>query len=225
MTDGPLKTTVEKMDQEREALTKLVNDFTRAFSNLENEMANLLHMVLFWERPGSYSRVAHAIYFSPEGFGQRQAIVNNALTEWLREHPISTYDYRSLWNRINERLNTIRRTRNLLAHGSVRQLIIRDGYYVRVVPPTFSPELDQLVARGSIPGKSVKEMEQMNGGVLAMIVCVENMARAIEYHEEAEPTWRETYDALEFHLNRLDSWFPDAQNPQVPQPQPQSSAE
>ena len=206
----------QKMNEDQSALTLLANEFAKNFSNLENSMAELLHWVLFFRDPGTASRVAHAIYFSPDGFGQRQVIVNNALTEWLTEHPIGAHDFSPLWKRLNDRLTTLRRTRNLLAHGSVRALMIgnKDDIYVRLVPPTYSPKLGDLVKKGTIPGKSVEEMQQMNGGLTRVILCIQSMARAIEYHEEGEPTWKETYDALEFHLNELDNWFPDAQKTQ-----------
>lgn len=206
-----MKHDVVKMVREKAELSALVGAFSRDFSNLENSMAELLHKVLFFRDLSVVSRVAHAIYFSPEGFGQRQVIVNNAVKEWLVEHPIGRYDFLSLWKGIDGRLTTFRRTRNVIAHGSVQSLLIGGGVYVRVVPPTYMPELGNLVAKGTIPGRSIDEMKRVNGGLSAAIMCVDNMARVIEYHEEEEPTWGETYKALQFHLNSLNNWFPDAQ--------------
>ena len=111
------------------ALNEVVTGFNGNWSQLENEMAGLLHQVLFCKtnylmRPFP-SGIAHAIYFTPDGFAQRQNIVNNAVTEWLAENQIATFDYLPAWNKINRRLGTLRGTRNLLAHGSVQAVEIR----------------------------------------------------------------------------------------------------
>lgn len=93
----------------------------RMFYDLENSMASLLHNVLFWRNPSEETRIALAIYFTPDGFAQRQNIVNNPLREWLIErrtdNPMGEYDWLAAWEDINDRLSTLRKTRNLLAHG------------------------------------------------------------------------------------------------------------
>jgi hypothetical protein len=57
------------------ALNEVVTGFNGNWSQLENEMAGLLHQVLFCKtnylmRPFP-SRIAHAIYFTPDGFARR----------------------------------------------------------------------------------------------------------------------------------------------------------
>ena len=197
------------MIKEKEALNALVLAFNRDFLFLENSLANLLNEVLFCKTRED-SRIAHAIYFTPDSFRPRQILVNNAVKEWLIENPIGQYDFISLWAGVNDRLNSLRAIRNDLAHGSVQAFIIRDVIYVRVFPPTFTPKLADKIATGAIPGRSHGEIERGIGGITAAILCVDNMARALQYHDEEEPTWKETYDALAEHLNRLNSWFPDA---------------
>lgn len=206
--------------QEMAKLAERVTTFSKHFADLENSLASLLHKILFFHEPHYESRVAHAIYFSPEGFGLRRKLVNDAVTEWFTEHPIGSYDYLDLWKAINTKLGTIKKTRDLLAHGSIEGLIIREAYYVRFVPPTFMPRLADLVADGTIPGKSVGDMERDLEGLRAAILCIDDLAWVIEYFDQDEPTLRERYDGLVFRLNQLRSCFPDAQNPQGPQDRP-----
>jgi hypothetical protein len=205
----------DEIQKERDGLNALVLRFNHKWTELENSMADLLHHVLFCNMPVTMwpgeSRIAHAIYFSPEGFGQRQVIVNNAITEWLVENPIGTYDFLPLWNEINKTLGTLRGTRNLIAHGSVNSIRMRSKLYIRVMPPGLAPKMAHRVAKGSLPGKSLAEMQQAEGGLTAMLPCIGGMTRVLWDHEAGEPTWQQRFDALTEHLNQLSKWFPDPQ--------------
>jgi len=206
----------EEIASQKLELNGLVSAYQLRMTWIENAMADLLHIVLF-DRREHRTRVAHAIYFTPDGFGQRQNIVNAAITEWIAENPLSEYDLQPMWNRINLRLNTVRGTRNLLAHGSVIATQIRGVMYVRVMPPTFSPKLADLISKGTIPGKSIAEMRNALDGAEAVLLCIQTFIDLLRYHsEEDEQAFEETFGALEENLSRLDRWFPDAQKIQVP---------
>jgi hypothetical protein len=65
----------------------------------------------------------------------------------------------------------------------------------------------------------------MSRAVTLVATAVDSMALTVEYFEEGEPTWKERFDALEFHLNQLDGLFLAAPKPQECSGQPQPSQE
>lgn len=209
--------TPAEIEKETTALNALSVSFMRNFTRLENAMAELLHQVLFCKEVAAgmkpvESRIAHAMYFTPEGFGQRQNIVNSAVTEWLAENPIGQFDFFALWKDVNGHLNTLKGTRNLIAHGSTQTIMVRDALYVRVLYPTYHPKQADRLFKGS-RGRSLSELTRDEKGLGQMIPCIEEMARVFEYHDEGAQTWQQIFDALQFHLSQLSTTFPDAQKP------------
>jgi hypothetical protein len=213
-----------QMKEEVEGLNTLIPPFGRDFAKLENTLAALLHEALFCKTKDE-TRIAYAIYFSPDSFGIRQSIVNNAVREWLIENPMAQLDFLALWARINDRLYSIRGARNVVAHGSVNLIDVRGARYVRLMTPAYSPKLEDAAAKGTIPGLSLKEMRRICGALSDVLPCIANMVRVLQYHDEDEETWRGTYDALVENLSQLDTWFPAAPKPQGCSGQPQSSGE
>lgn len=213
-----------KLQAQHAELARLVDLFTKAFAALENEMAQLLHNVLFYKDSYEESRVAHAIYFSPDGFGQRQAIVNNAVTEWLTEHPLGGFDFLAEWRCINHRLGTLRGIRNLLAHGAVRTLGIRDKWHVRVVPPTYDPKMLDHIASGSLPGISAEELRHTNQVLHVLSACVSHMGYVIAENDYGDSSLRRRFVELGEHRSQLNSLYPADQTPKACRDQPEPSA-
>lgn len=79
-----------------------------------------------------------------------------------------------------------------------------------MVSPIYAPKESDAIEKGTIPGKSITDMQWTNEGLNAIKLCIANMERVVQYHDEGEPTWRETYDALREHTARATTWFRNA---------------
>lgn len=138
-------------------------------------------------------------------------MVNNAYTYWCEENPNDKVDLLEHWDRVNASLSMARKMRNWTAHGSVTVYTKNDTHFVRLTPPVFDPKLSRLIAKGTIPGVAIDEVNREIQHVIALRSSIELMATTVTaLREQKMHALRQICSLLEENLTQIDNLFPAA---------------
>lgn len=214
----------EYLELERANVKVAFESFSSAFSILEYSLSALLHAIL-----GSSirDRIPYAIYYSVNSFDARVSIVENALTEAIRQNdklkPLAAPTH---WPYLAEKLRSVRILRNAVAHGALHTLLIRNKPHVRWLPPaTDVIRVGRIIAKRQIPGLTAEDInrgKQLLGPVVECLDCLNLLLRASRRERTA---WSERFARLDEHLQTVRSLYPGGQKKAGQKVRPESSEE
>jgi uncharacterized protein with HEPN domain len=181
------------LDKEHEALRNSIWAFNATFSELEVALSALLYEALHIPK----SKVAYAIYHSPNGFDARTEIVDNVIQQLVLENE-RLKDLQPHWSALYDDFRGTRIMRNRLAHGFPVTLAIRGKNHARLTSPVFDEiRVGRSIREGRIPGLTASDIS--NGAKKArwLIDRVDDVNRLLAvFHEDGNPTLPEKFAAL-----------------------------
>lgn len=200
-----------RQDQERVAnehteLRNAIWAFNRCFSDLEMALGQLLYEAIHTE-PRS-SRIAHAVYYSPDGFHGRIALVDNVIKHLIiQNNALSKLE--NQWKLVFKHFNGVRNMRNKLAHGMPITLAIRGKNHVRLTAPAFDVIRvgRPFASTGNPPGLKASEIWDGASKVRWLDERVDDVNRVIDAFHQDEPK------ALSEKFNTLKTGLQTSYNP------------
>jgi hypothetical protein len=173
-----------RVEHEVGKIKRAVEWFDANFNQLEIALSALLATML--NIPGS--RAAHAIYFSPNSFDARVEIVSNVLVQLASEKG-DLSDLQPLWRFIENKIDSVRRMRNSLAHGVLQSLVIRGKSHVRFSPLAFDViRLGRPIDKGNMPGLTASDIMQSAMSAERLVGLVDRANKVFSAHYYAAPT-------------------------------------
>jgi hypothetical protein len=216
----------EKAAKESAEVKKLqlaVFNHMKIWSVLEFSLSSLFKRML---NLPEISAIPFAIYYSPDGFDSRQKIVNSALLQLIEEQKELAF-LKEHWDKIMHELNDVRRIRNVIAHGALHVLKIEDKTHVtHCAPPSDINRVLKLIVKGSIPGRSAKQINDSYKKIQGLVTCIHAVTFIISlFYEHGPQTFQEISSRAEARLQGLLRRHLYAHKSGARVAQPQSSSE
>ena len=125
-----------RLRKEHAAIKEAIWAFNSNFDELELALCGLVSACLrLSARNGSH--LAQAIYFTPDGFRARTILVNNIVTQLVREKP-ALARLTPLWSALYDQFKEVRENRNVIALGFPKTYQIGSRRPIaRLTPPSF----------------------------------------------------------------------------------------
>jgi hypothetical protein len=189
----------ERIKAEHVQLQNAILAFNNQFSHLETSLSTLLYEAMHIE-PRS-SKIPYAVYFSPDGFAARAAIVDNVIKQITQENE-RLADLEAPWTKVYASVRSIRETRNIIAHGMPITLVIRNKSHVRLTSPPFDPiRVGRHIPKGAIPGITGEKIMKDARKVQWIEDRVSDVNRLLAvFHEAGNPALPEKFAALKAGL-------------------------
>lgn len=195
----------ERLEKEHKSLKSAIWIFNQTFSELEIALSAMLYQAINVQ-PKS-SRVAYAIYFSPESFGARTAIVDNVVKQISDENP-KLSRLCDLWGEVLKKISGPQGTRNKIAHGVPMTVAIRNRSHARLTAPAFDViRVGRHIAKHHQP-PGLKANDILKSAKKTRWCCerIDEINRLLAAHfEDGNPTLPEKFAELEAGLKTSDS--------------------
>ena len=190
----------KRVEREHTELRNAIWAFNQRFSELEIALSTLLYEAIHAE-PRS-SKIAYAVYYSPDGFHGRIALVDNVIKQLIFENG-GLSDLTEQWNILFKNFGGVRKMRNTLAHGTPITLLIRGRNHVRLTSPAFDVIRvgRPLASTGDPPGLKTDDIRDGTSKLRWLADRVDEVNRAIDaFHQNEPKAFSERFAALKAGL-------------------------
>lgn len=187
-----------QIDKEHQDIRNAVWLFNSEFDELELSLSSLVYASL---RPGlkNGSKLAYAIYFTPDGFRARLTLVNNIITQLTKERR-GLAKLAPLWKSLFDQFGEVRVKRNVIAHGFPKTFQIDGRAFARLSAPAFDVlNVWRKVDDGGSFGLGSNEILQGARKAAWLRARVDEVNRLVEASCSRVPL-RKRYDELEAGL-------------------------
>lgn len=188
------KEVAKSAETERNEMRIALAGAITVWSSLEDMLAMLLSSII-GDRTGKQYGIR--AFFTPIAYDVRLNLVSILVGEYARNHNQQGL-LQDLWESIHTKINNVRRTRNKLAHGSIRpyqrgndRMHVRlTGSFFEVIEPTGSKQL---------PGMSLHDVQQ-SMSIFAfrcsLVVAYTNLIQLFEHNPSNVEAFNEKAEYL-----------------------------
>lgn len=187
-----------RITKEHDALRNAIWSFNSAFNELEIALSTLLHEALHVPK----SKVAYAVYYSPNSFDARAEIVDNVIKQLIIENG-RLEALSPLWASLYDNFRGTRTKRNSIAHGMPITIAIRGKSHVRLTSPVFDANRvgRHITETGQPPGLTASDIARGAQKARWLVERVDDVNRLLTtFHEDGNPTLPEKFSVLEAGL-------------------------
>lgn len=148
----------EKNSEEYKKLGELVIAFMNKWHELELSLCSLFYQII---NPNPKAvNLAHTIYFTQQGFGTRTNLIKNVVDQFLKDNE-DLCELKAPFKKLFDRLETIKKTRDTIAHGHIYALNANGMSDVKIRAPAFDIlRVNNKINDQRLPGISSSDLSR-----------------------------------------------------------------
>lgn len=167
---------VESVDLMYFAIGSALSSWTRVEIQLY-QLFGVANVLTIMQAGGGFSsdmRVPYAVLDAIEGFSAKIKMIDRALNSAIGQLDVEAQDILSDWGKASEKIRSLHRNRNCLAHWTVARGFSK-GAKVRLVPPSYSNNEHQ--------GHSIRDIRNWEPAFIAAADRLESLVSRLASHQ------------------------------------------